>query len=562
MSAFVRQKLPTTPIALLDAIGVAARLLAQGRQRPLCFVLVASTLLLFPSGAGAQTGTVTDDAFVSSNAVTQALNLNGQGTSLIVAGSSAAVGSVKVGTSTAYIKFQLQSSLPPAVAAANIAKATLKLYISPTISSSGDINFYPVTSAWTESTLNPSSPPALATTPVAANVAVGLSNSFLVVDVTQLVQQWMEGSANGGLENDGIAIEAATSTTYAVFDSKEDILTSHEPRLEIVLVSSGPQGPAGPQGPPGAIGPSGQQGSPGPQGVAGPQGAVGPSGAVGPAGPTGPAGLAGPPGSPGPQGVAGPQGAIGPAGAAGPAGATGPAGPAGPPGPIGPPGSGGGLHGMQEFTASGTFTVPTSVTSLLIHMWGADGGYPNYSPNCATHAACSATAADAEGGPGSGAYSAGVYTVTPQAQYTVTIGQAGTGARTQLVAPDGTVLLYANGGQPGAADPYPLGSSPQCNSTQSALAVLLPGGVGGVANTSASVSRPGSPGAAGQSCSTSTYACNCGDCVAGDPLSGTCCGTCFNTVAGINGAAGTPSAGLINPAAGSGTSQGYVLIIW
>jgi len=70
---------------------------------------------------------VTDDAFASTNSTTQLANLNGQGISLLVAGSSATVGSVHVGTTKTFIKFQLQSSLPPAAAAANVAKATLKL---------------------------------------------------------------------------------------------------------------------------------------------------------------------------------------------------------------------------------------------------------------------------------------------------------------------------------------------------------------------------------------------------------------------------------------------------
>jgi len=241
----------------------------------------SAVVLLLPVRASAQSGTVTDDAFLSTNVTTQLLNLKGQGNSLIVAGSSAAVGLVQVGTTTTYIKFQLQSSLPPSVAAANVAKATLKLYLSPATSPSGAINIYPVTSAWSESGLTSSSPPTLAATPFATNVPVGAANSFLVIDVTQLVQDWLEGSANGGFANDGIALEAATSTTYAVLDSKESSVTSHEPRLEIVLMNSGPTGAAGPQGPQGPAGP------PGPAGPQGMQGMIGASGATGAQGPIG-----------------------------------------------------------------------------------------------------------------------------------------------------------------------------------------------------------------------------------------------------------------------------------
>ena len=232
-------------------------------RRILWLAVFVVALVLMPRRLAAQSGTVTDDGFLSNNSTTQKLNLSGQGISLIVAGSSAAVGSVSVGTTTAYIKFQLQSSLPPNAAAANVTKATLKLFLSPSYSPTGAIDIYPVTSAWTESTLNSSLPPTLAATPFASNVPIGNDLSFVVVDVTALVQEWLNGASNGGIANDGIALVAHTSTTYAVFDSKESIVTSHEPRLEIVLANTGPQGPAGPPGLPGANGQPGAPGAPG-----------------------------------------------------------------------------------------------------------------------------------------------------------------------------------------------------------------------------------------------------------------------------------------------------------
>ena len=91
-----------------------------------------------------------------------------------------------------------------------------------------------------------------------------------------------KAASNGGFVNDGVALLPHTSSTYVVFDSKESIVTSHEPRLEIVLVNSGPQGPAGPQGP---------QGVQGLQGPAGPQGPTGLPGPIGLTGPQGPAGI-------------------------------------------------------------------------------------------------------------------------------------------------------------------------------------------------------------------------------------------------------------------------------
>jgi hypothetical protein len=290
------------------------------RRYTMGVVLALTAILGLPGRANAQSGTVTDDAFVSSNSVTELLNVKGQGIALIVAGSSATVGSASVGTTKSYIKFQLQSSLPPNAAAANVEKATLKLFVSPTCSPTGQIDFYAVTGAWSESTLTSTSTPTLAATPFATAVNVGNAESFLVLDVTQLVQEWLNGAANGGLANDGIALVAHTSSTYAVFDSKESIITSHEPRLEIVLANTGAQGPAGPQGQPGA---TGLQGPAGPAGAAGQAATVnvgttlpGPAGSLASVLNSGTPNAAilnfvipqGVPGLPGPQGTQGPVG--------------------------------------------------------------------------------------------------------------------------------------------------------------------------------------------------------------------------------------------------------------
>jgi hypothetical protein len=177
---------------------------AQGvsMRKLLSFLFFAAVpmilLAVSPGQVWAQSGTVTDDAFISTSSTTQLVNFNGQGIALVVAGSSATVGSVHVATTKTFIKFQLQSSLPSTAAAANVAKATLKLFISPSCNPSGAIDIYPVTNAWTESTLSPSSPPALALTAIATAIPVGKANSFLIVDVTQLVQGWLEGSATAG----------------------------------------------------------------------------------------------------------------------------------------------------------------------------------------------------------------------------------------------------------------------------------------------------------------------------------------------------------------------------
>ncbi len=57
------------------------------RYSRMAWLAVCVVSLLVPGRASAQSGTVTDDAFLSSNPTTQQINLNGHGISLIVAGS-------------------------------------------------------------------------------------------------------------------------------------------------------------------------------------------------------------------------------------------------------------------------------------------------------------------------------------------------------------------------------------------------------------------------------------------------------------------------------------------
>lgn len=316
-------------------------------KKILWFAILAAAPFLLSPRATAQSGTLTDDGFLSINPNTQQVNGNGRGMVLVVAGSTASVGSTLVGKADTFLKFQLQSSLPPSIAAANVSKATLKLFLSQGTIPTGAIDIYPVTSSWAETTLHSSSPPTLAATPFATGINVGTQESFLVADLTQLVQEWLNGPANGGIANDGIALVPHTSTTYVVFDSKENVVTSHEARLEIVLMDAGPQGQAGPAGPQGATGSQGPAGTAatvtvgttttGPPGTlalvtnAGtssaallnfviPRGQTGATGSTGPIGPVGPAGL---------TGLQGPQGSAGLPGPMGLPGATGPQGPAG-----------------------------------------------------------------------------------------------------------------------------------------------------------------------------------------------------------------------------------------
>ena len=241
---------------------------------------------------------------------------------------------------TSYIKFSL-ATVPSSV---TVNKATLRLFVD-NVTTNGSFDVYQVTGTWNESTLTYSNAPPLGTSATGGHpvsITSASMNQFLVIDITALVQGWL----NGTITNNGLALALTTSGGAFAFDSKESQMTSHHPELEIAL-----NGPAGAQGPAGPMGP---QGPTGPAGAIGPTGATGPQGAQGPAGPTGATGAQGPQGSTGQTGAQGPQGTQGPQGPQGPTGAVGAMGPQGPTGATGPTGTAGQGFNFTEAWSAGT----------------------------------------------------------------------------------------------------------------------------------------------------------------------------------------------------------------
>ncbi len=179
--------------------------------------------------------------------------------------------------SNGYIQFNL-SHLP---ANASVTKATLRLFVDA-VARNGSFDVYQLNNAWSEGSLNYSNAPALGSSATGGNpIAITTSNlnQFLIIDITPLVQQWVSGS----LPNNGVALALTTSNGAFSFDSKEAILTSHQPELIVTLAGeAGPQGPQGPQGETGQQGPAGPTGANGQQGPAGPAGQPGPQGQQGP----------------------------------------------------------------------------------------------------------------------------------------------------------------------------------------------------------------------------------------------------------------------------------------
>lgn len=160
-----------------------------------------------------------------------------------------------------YLQFNL-STLPPG---ASVNKATLRLYVDA-VAKTGSFDVYQLNAGWNENTLTFNTPaPALgisATGGKPVSISSSSLNQFLLIDVTPLVQGWVNGTIpNNGV---GLALISGSSASFSM-DAKESLLTPNGPELEIVLNGpAGPQGLQGPQGPQGLQGNQGLQGLPGP----------------------------------------------------------------------------------------------------------------------------------------------------------------------------------------------------------------------------------------------------------------------------------------------------------
>ena len=150
-----------------------------------------------------------------------------------------------------YVRFDVAGSLPSNLT--TVDRATLRLYVSLVISS-GTFDVYLANGPWAEGSLTMNSAPPLPTQLVKASVSVTKGQKYVDIDVTSAALSWLPpGSTNYGL----VLEPSSGSKIFAAFDSKENILTGHDPTLTAVLVSAGPAGPQGATGPQGPMGPMG-----------------------------------------------------------------------------------------------------------------------------------------------------------------------------------------------------------------------------------------------------------------------------------------------------------------
>ncbi len=116
------------------------------------------------------------------------------------------------------------------------------------------------------------------------------------------------------------------------------------------------------------------------------------------------------------------------------------------------------LHGVREFTESGTFEVPAGVSQIIVELWGAGGGGGG-----GALAGVGMAPGGGGGGGGSGAYLRASVAVTPGESYLVTVGTGGQGGAgpsgnapasgldggDSTIRRGGTAVLMARGGRGG-----------------------------------------------------------------------------------------------------------------
>src|ERR1700679_1694586 len=165
--------------------------------------------------------------------------------SALPAVNSGAISNLNVGGGyTALLQFDL-SMLPGGTTAAQVSRATLRLYCNR-MDTAGLVSVQPVGASWGEYSVTFATLPSLGS--AAQVVSVSQAGAYVAVDVTALVQGWVSDPST----NNGLALTAGTAVVQ--FDSKENDLTGHAAVLDVALASAGPAGQAGVAG---AAGPAG-----------------------------------------------------------------------------------------------------------------------------------------------------------------------------------------------------------------------------------------------------------------------------------------------------------------
>lgn len=199
------------------------------RQLPRTALVLVAACFMSTQAAQADTLHAIDDAYI--DLVTTSSNF-GSNPNLFVQ-------NVKSGDNQTFLRFDL-SVLPTGAA---IEQATLRLWISKA-STPGMIDLHLVTSAWDEDTLTGASAPSTLFLR-SFSVGAGDEGDFVTVDVTDEVQDWLDGTET----NNGLALIPNAGGVEVKLNSKENSQTSHSVQVEVARSAEGTAGSV----PPGAV---------------------------------------------------------------------------------------------------------------------------------------------------------------------------------------------------------------------------------------------------------------------------------------------------------------------
>lgn len=179
-------------------------------------LLVTGLLLAWPAATAAQHAIVVDDAHVSLSAQRRNRSF-GDGDSLQVSP-----------LERAFLRFSL--NLPAGTPGSHVGQATLKVFVR-NVRTPGEVRLHRVSGAWSEDDVTANLAPAIGAQEGAPVVITQAhERNWVTVDITQLARDWLDNA----LVNDGVAL-VGLGATDVVLDSKENVATSHEPVLEILL---------------------------------------------------------------------------------------------------------------------------------------------------------------------------------------------------------------------------------------------------------------------------------------------------------------------------------------
>lgn len=185
------------------------------------WIAVGLACLLAPIPAQADTLHATDDAFTTPNPAAN------RGNNAVVRVQRNLVGNERRG----FVRFDF-SALPAGTGGADVDRATLRLFSTSFANfAPGRVSLHALSIPWTEATLTRGNEESPLPAPFATGVLIGSENDVVSVDVTAVVQGWIDSPGS----NNGIAI-VPEEVLNVRFASKESASQSHPMELEVVTL--------------------------------------------------------------------------------------------------------------------------------------------------------------------------------------------------------------------------------------------------------------------------------------------------------------------------------------